>query len=187
MNAGSEAVRSNGPHRSSRKGWGVGRKRRVAGWSFATAGVVVAALWVASGWWKLVAQYEKGAAVIEWGTLWSDWHSDFDLDPRLAIQPTTDRRHIYWFGLVRRDRSHLHEVDRGIASVWWGPDSRGVTIALWPIALLLWTPAALLLRSGIRARRRAMTGSCAKCSYSLAGLGPDAPCPECGKTAKTTA
>ena len=46
---------------------------------------------------------------------------------------------------------------------------------LWPIPLLLWTPAALLLRSGILARRRAVKGMCAKCGYSLAGLASDAP------------
>ncbi|MDP1662524.1 MAG: hypothetical protein Q8L55_11485 [Phycisphaerales bacterium] len=47
--------------------------------------------------------------------------------------------------------------------------------------LLLWTPAALLLRSGILARRRAITGKCRSCGYDLAGLAGDSLCPECGK------
>jgi hypothetical protein len=59
------------------------------------------------------------------------------------------------------------------------------TMPLWPIPLLLCTPAALLLRSASLARRRANTGACTKCGYSLSGLAADTPCPECGKGAQT--
>ncbi|HYD02276.1 MAG TPA: hypothetical protein VEB22_13695 [Phycisphaerales bacterium] len=71
-----------------------------------------------------------------------------------------------------------HESDR----VW------GYCIVLWPIPFLLCTSAAMLLRSGIRARRRALSGACGKCGYTLTGLGRDTPCPECGiDGGKTTA
>lgn len=69
---------------------------------------------------------------------------------------------------------------------WWGhyhrePGAWEVGLPLWVLIALASAATAVLLGRILRESRRRRTGSCAACGYRLDGLGPDAPCPECGK------
>ncbi|HYD02438.1 MAG TPA: hypothetical protein VEB22_14520, partial [Phycisphaerales bacterium] len=92
-------------------------------------------------------------------------------------------------GVFPGSRFGVWSFEQSAFQTWETPARNGTTttihVVLWPIPLLLWTPGALLLRSGILARRRAMKGMCATCGYSLAGLSAGAACPECGKPSST--
>ena len=146
-----------------------GRKRRMLGWTLLTLGVLVAGMWVWSGWnWLTIYYHFKSARSISIG------FGRIDSTPghqALGNYPQSGGpRWVYWY-------SKSTGYYSGLISYAY---------PLWPIPLLLWTPAALLLRSGIVARRRTITNACPKCGYSLAGLTAGAACPECGKGAGTT-
>ncbi|MDP1662525.1 MAG: hypothetical protein Q8L55_11490 [Phycisphaerales bacterium] len=153
-----------------------GKVRRTLGWTLLTLGLLVAGMWVASGWWEVVVWWETspklslGWALRAIGGVW---------------ELEQGRVNGSW-GARAYSKS---EAPQWWAGTWgtYGNGYFGYRGQLWPIPLLLWTPAALLLRSGILARRRALSGKCKSCGYDLAGLAPDAPCPECGKGAKVVA
>ena len=54
-------------------------------------------------------------------------------------------------------------------------------VPMWLPAVVLALPAlAVWTLDTIATRRRNRKGLCPKCGYSRRGIGPDAPCPECG-------
>jgi hypothetical protein len=183
-----------------------GRKRRAAGRTLVALGLLVAGVWAASMYWHVACSEIRAGGVystvlVKSGKLhlltgsltadshaksgWGVWNSgEYDLQYRWRWFAD---RHDDWtnarftnFKLV-----FLSQVTH-YDSVLGRPYTYRVYGAfLWPVPPVLWTPAALLLRSASLARRRANTGACAKCGYSLAGLGVGrggAKCPECGKT-----
>ena len=73
---------------------------------------------------------------------------------------------------------------------WWRWNWRAATTEGWMTAFPLWCPLLVCAmpviaawRLDILARRRERVGACPTCHYSLAGLAPNSPCPECGKKA----
>ena len=65
----------------------------------------------------------------------------------------------------------------------FGIVSQSVTLLLWPPALVVGLATGLLTWHARRiAARSSRLNLCAECGYSLTGLAPSAPCPECGVT-----
>jgi len=185
--------------KASVKRGGAGRKRRVTGWTLIALGLLVAGVWWASGWWG----FGYGAVAIDRGRVGVSYtciNHEFGFD----------HAHYKRFAEERENAWFLYEQQwSGQRCIWTAEChpghhrcplescnlvfvSRSVTLGdfdtsvewvapLWPIPLLFWAAGVPILRSGIVARRRAMAGNCAKCGYSLAGLGDGAACPECGK------
>lgn len=174
------------PVKKPRPAKSIGRKRRAAGWTLLALGVIVAGVWVASGWWLVTGWCgdtrwfcRNGSMGCQIGVRRSSLPFS---SPTFAMETYSERSRF----TLRAESPLIRQGDDldlfvfAVLSPTSHPGIRILAFALWPIPLLLCAPAAFLLRSGIIARRRAMTNTCPMCGYSLTGTAEGSPCPECG-------
>lgn len=169
----------------------IGRKRKAAGWTLLILGLLVAAVWLWSGWGIRRVRVGNFSAGCFQGHLHVIWLAVPPTDSSGVDQWTLAEQasaKAVWMILDQTDEyarlprlTFTGKSDLALALEGMELDGPLHELPAWPIPLLLWTPAAALLCSGYLARKRAITGMCKSCGYELAGLSSDAPCPECGR------
>ncbi len=145
------------------------RLLRNARWTLTAISILLFTTWLASGrvrvMWSTKDFYEYGVSC---GCLYhGDWGStppsprEYEPGLQAGLNPS--------FLLLWRSKSG---IDFGDYAQTYKP--------LWPLVAASLIPTTILWTLHLRATRRARAGNCAKCNYSLSGLTPPSPCPECG-------
>jgi hypothetical protein len=181
-----------------------GRRRTVIGLTLGAAGLLIALLWVWSGWRTFV--FKRGSV-----TLWAQ-EGCIGLEVREDI--SKGRRGFgYWLDLPTPEAEGFHSLSwraraRRLPDQLFDPSpprrmlgtdlmfvgcvgfetfvgdvamyERDYCAAAWSLWVALLAASAHLIVPGWRARLRIRRGGCARCGYSLSGLAGTGACPECG-------
>ena len=141
------------------------KTRKTIKWGGAVLGVLLAVVWIGSGWWE-VRWWGQNGSVISVG----QGRFEFGVGVLLPNRYRGGNWHLgpeeypfrWWFD--------------------WGQNSLGwwFEVPIWFPALISLALAATAFRLDTLARRRGRPGVCKACGYDLVGLAAGAVCPECG-------
>jgi hypothetical protein len=162
------------------------RIRKTIKWGGAVVTLLLAVVWIGSGWWHLDCWASKSALLINvsGGTLGAMWGPAIDFrtndGTRWALEKGWRVGSVY---------AHVGRYsDNGFHLTWWywgawskyQPHLRAVYIPLWVIVSLVFAVTAMGWHVDALARRGTRLNLCPKCNYDRAGIAADAKCPECG-------
>lgn len=152
--------------------------RKSAKWGGTVVAVVLLAAWIATIWWGAVRMKQYGVLVVGAGRI------EFLYEDLGGPPPTQyDRWRTFGPGCENPGMGRFN---------WWFDynavaPGRSISLPIWSLSVL----AALVAVSGwfldAKARRRARTGACQSCGYSVTGLPTATNCPECGTETKLPA
>ena len=158
------------------------RIRKTVKWGGAVLCVLMAGVWVGSGWIEIRFRlWERATGTIACGRFTSDYYS---FESRFLSEVDVPPETIEW-----------HEIPHGPRWTWWfdsgyHADPKGcppfdswAETPFWFPLLLTLIPTTLAWRLDTLARRRVRLGLCPHCHYDRRGIAATAVCPECGKAA----
>jgi len=147
--------------------------RKTSKWGGTFAAILILAAWIGSAWRHVDYIAPTGHYVaVGMGRIAFGW-----IDPMTGI-----RRGFRVFEWRNKQPFFASRTFDWSFDQWSLPMEWGVQVPGWVPVLIVTCIAGSGWYYAAAARRRAGVGLCAKCGYSLAGLPPGGPCPECGVT-----
>lgn len=151
------------------------RRRAILKWAATGTVAMIGVGWVASFCWAVDFRIGDFTASITGGEVRADRGLTVAWDGLASDMGGPSTRTWIQFGRAE------------VAGVRWAPrlslyDGANwyASIPLWLPFLALSAPCFALWHRHFRDRAAARLGACPKCNYSLTGLAPNSPCPECG-------